>query len=361
MGKRITVVILLLVIIVCTGITLYSLSHQLSSKTQPINNHTPANNQLPPLPTISIPPLTLTQIFSSNHSWTSRLPQNETITIITTGDVMPGRTVNTKMHEHNDFTHPFTKTADLLRIADFTLINLEAPLIKNCPLVNGGMIFCGDYRFIDGLKFAGIDAANIANNHIFNYGQQGIQETIQVLSNNQIIASGQPLNELSITTIKATKIGLLGYDLLSGMDENLLLKTVSTASKKVDILVVSLHWGIEYTHNPEPRQQDLAYRIINEGADLIVGNHPHWFQPIEIYQGKLIIYAHGNFIFDQEWSEKTKTGYIAKHTFFQHSQVDAEIFPIYISDYNQPELLAGTRKNQVLDILQTISNSKNVL
>ena len=90
-------------------------------------------------------------------------------------------------------------------------------------------------------------------------------------------------------------------------------------------------------------------------TQLIVGNHPHWIQPLEIYKNKLIIYAHGNFIFDQEWSDNTKTGFVAKHTFYENMQVDAEITPIYITNYCQAEKLTGSKKDEVLNKLEAIS------
>lgn len=310
---------------------------------------------LRPLPTSTpIPIFTTSSIFSSNHIWVNDLPADQTISIITTGDVMPGRTVNAKMHQYQDFTHPFTQTAHQLAETDFTIINLESPLVPDCPVVSGGMTFCGDYRFIEGLKFAGVDAANLANNHINNYGQKGINQTISILENNQILPVGWPLNELKIATVKNTKIGLLGYDLLSGFDEKAILSTISASSKKVDILVINLHWGIEYTHLPQQFQRDLAYRIIDEGADLVVGNHSHWFQPLEVYKEKLIVYSHGNFVFDQEWSEETKTGIIVKHTFYHNNQVDARVFPVYITDYHQPEFLTGQPAENILNQLNKL-------
>ncbi|EKD67007.1 MAG: hypothetical protein ACD_48C00640G0003, partial [uncultured bacterium] len=98
-------------------------------------------------------------------------------------------------------------------------------------------------------------------------------------------------------------------------------------------------WGEEYTATPSARQKELAHFIIDSGADLILGNHPHWIQPPEVYSGKYIMYAHGNTIFDQMWSEETKIGVIGKYTFSGMRLVDVEFIPTYIQDYGQPTLV----------------------
>jgi poly-gamma-glutamate capsule biosynthesis protein CapA/YwtB (metallophosphatase superfamily) len=306
---------------------------------------------------LAVPPLTLDSIFNSDHSWINQLPQGQTITLITTGDIIPARTVNYKMTLYNDFTHPFKKTADFLSAADLTLINLEAPLIKNCPVTNEGMIFCGNQRFLDGLLFAGIDVVNLANNHTLNWGIEEVKQTIDLLKQNNIASCGFPVKQMAIEEIKGIKIGFLGWNLLETFNPDEILETIQKAKKEVDLLIISVHWGAEYTAYPADWQRELAQQMIENGADLIVGNHPHWIQPLEIYQDRLIIYAHGNFIFDQEWSLETKTGYVTKIAFYQGKIVDVQLFPVFISDYNQPEFLTEEKKEFILQKLKGLSFS----
>ena len=123
----------------------------------------------------------------------------------------------------------------------------------------------------------------------------------------------------------------------------------------IDFLIVAFHWGAEYVKYPAAETRQLAYDAIDSGADLIAGNHPHWIQPIEVFKDKLIIYAHGNFIFDQEWSEETKTGIIVKTYMSGGKIADAEVIPIYISNFNQPEILTGKKKEAVLNLVREIS------
>ena len=302
-----------------------------------------------------LPSLTLSLIFSPHHWWSKNLPSDQTITIITTGDVIPARSVNYKMIKYNNFHYPLEKTADFLKSADITLINLEAPLIKNCPVTNQGMVFCGNQRFVNGLKIAGIDIANLANNHTLNWGVEGIKQTVDLLEQNKILTCGFPQAKPAIKTKNNFKVGFLGWNLLAKSNSAKILTTIRQAKKNVDLLVVSFHWGQEYTSFPSQSQRKLAHQAIEAGADLIAGNHPHWIQPIEIYQGKLIIYAHGNFVFDQEWSQETKIGVVGRHLFYQKKLVDSQFFPVIIQDYSQPRWLKGKEKEKIIEKLKTIS------
>jgi len=217
------------------------------------------------------------------------------------------------------------------------------------------MIFCGRPDFVNGLLLADIDVVNLANNHSLNWGLEGINQTINLLNQNQIINCGFPINKPGFASIKNTKIAFLGWNLLEEFNQEEILNTIKQVKKQSNLIIVSLHWGTEYTSFPEAWQINLAHQIINAGADLIAGNHPHWIQSIEIYQQKLIIYSHGNFIFDQEWSQQTKTGILAKHTFYQNQLIDSQLFPVFIKDYSQPEILEEKEKQQILEEIKTNS------
>ncbi len=264
--------------------------------------------------------------------------KEEPIILMAVGDVMLGRSVNAKMRSLNDFTYPFLKTASFLKSADLTFINLESPFYDDCPTTNEGMKFCADPKAIEGLIFSGVDIANLANNHIGNYGLEGINFTKQLLQENSII----PLEEnLIIKTIKGTKLGFLGFDLTSGYQEEKILAVVKEAKPKVDLLIVSFHWGIEYAQEPTSRQIELAHRIVEAGADLILGHHPHVIQKTEDYLEGKIVYSFGNFIFDQPWSEVTKKGLVGVFTFENKKLVKSEFKEIYIQNFCQPELIEG--------------------
>ena len=339
-----------------------------------IPNTQPANSISP---TLFIPKLTLETIFSKDHSWTDKLPQEEIITLITTGDVIPARSVNWKMTVYNDFTYPFAETADFLKSTDLTLINLESPLTNPCPVTQEGMVFCGSQRFIEGLKFADIDIVNLANNHSFNWETQGLCQTVELLNTNGILPSGLPPNfscpslpskpssPSLFLTLKGVTLGFLGYNILDNPDQAKILEDIHRAkfpqnpqnpqTPQTDFLIISFHWGAEYQRFPSQETTALAHQAIDAGADLIAGNHPHWYQPIEIYKEKPIIYAHGNFIFDQEWSKETKIGFLAKFSIYQKKVIDMQVFPIFIRDYSQAYFLEGEEREKILKEVKDIS------
>ena len=130
--------------------------------------------------------------------------------------------------------------------------------------------------------------------------------------------------------------------------KNRIKREIGTAKQNSDLVIVSFHWGIEYTTQPKPRQKELAHLAIDSGADLIVGNHPHWIQPVEVYKDKLIVYSHGNFVFDQMWSQKTREGMVGKYYFYNNKLIDAEFFPVIIEDYGQPRFAMDTQKEKIL-------------
>ncbi len=271
---------------------------------------------------IQIMPQTPDQIFDyiDPKLASEKNTQSNVYTIIATGDVIPARSVNAALVRQNNFTFPFEKTIDVLRSADAVFINLESPLVTNCLVTTAGMSFCGDPRFIEGLLYAGVSVANIANNHAGNYGASGIAQTVESLKKNNISVIGN--GRAATLLIRGKKFGFLGYTDIGSKEEGVawantteIQKDIQVLKKEVDYVLVSFHWGTEYTATPTERQREIAYAAIDAGADLIIGNHPHWVQGTELYKGKHIAYAHGNYIFDQMWSQETREGVLGKYIF----------------------------------------------
>jgi len=299
---------------------------------------------LPPSPLASNPSLSpvpsrpsFRDLLPHSSSNSTNNQQPPLITLIAVGDIMLGRYCNVQMLKQKDFRYPFLKTADLTSSADIAFGNLEAPLVENCPTTPTGMIFCARPEAIQGLKFAGFDILSLANNHILNYGQKGLEQTQSFLSSSNILYT--PLsssNNLAIKQVNNTKFGFLSFDLVT-YPQTSPLSLISQISPTVDILIVSLHWGVEYQKTPTSQQKDLAHQIIDSGAKVILGHHPHVIQPVEEYKGGLIFYSLGNFVFDQPWSEETKRGTMAKIIFQGKNIQFYELIPIYIDHPCQPQ------------------------
>ncbi len=275
--------------------------------------------------------------FLFSPTFTSRLTTHfppftpKTTTLVAVGDIMLGRYVNIKMQKHGDWSYPFLKTSSLTSSADITFGNLEAPFIEGCRNAETGMIFCARKEAIQGLKLAGFDILSVANNHILNQGQEGLKQTIELLNQNGITSSTNQLtNKLNF--------GFLSFDLVT-YPKTPVVEEVKKNTGKTDILIISLHWGAEYARQPTSAQKELAHQIIDAGAKVIVGHHPHVTQPTEKYHDGLIFYSLGNFVFDQPWSEETKKGKIAKIVFEGKKIKSFEEIPIYIEDYSQPKIV----------------------
>lgn len=311
------------------------------------------------VPTVNFNPSapTLETIFSDTHNWVATLSANRVRTLIVTGDVSLARQVNIQILQKNNPKWPFEKTQNLLSNSDITFINLENPLLKNCPIVNSGFVFCGDAGNVEGLLFAGVDVVNFANNHASNYGVDGVNETVQLLEKNSIAVSG--VHGPVYKTIEGITFAFLGYNEVNiqpgvnQAEESLVKKEIALARANADIIVVQFHWGVEYTHQPSAHQKILGHVAIDAGADVVIGNHPHWYQAVELYKNKLIAYSHGNFIFDQMWSQETREGVVGKYTFYDSKLIDVEYIPIFIYDYGQPAIIDDQiNKQKIVNIMK---------
>jgi poly-gamma-glutamate synthesis protein (capsule biosynthesis protein) len=265
---------------------------------------------------------------------------NNLITLLFTGDVMLGRSVGYNIAHNLDPTWPFHYVAERLKNADITYINLENPLTSPCPLTQTGMIFCSDLASASGLQYAGVDIASLANNHATNYGPEGLASTISTLelyginpvglgNPVRIKRQGQVFSFLSLNDIGP-------YPGIDNVNISTLTDKVQQAKTADEVLIVSFHWGHEYTATPSSRQVSLAHQVIDAGADLVVGAHSHWVQTHEIYKDKPIYYSLGNFVFDQEWSPETKHGLAVLFTYQGQKLINTQELPVLIQNYGQP-------------------------
>jgi len=256
--------------------------------------------------------------------------QNQQISLAFVGDVMLARNVGKKIANLGK-DYPFSKTRRILSSADIAFANLEGVLTGD--QITGSskaFIFCSPPSFGESLVNGGIDIVSLANNHANDGGAKGLLETIKTLEELGIKYVGAGRNylkarSLRIIEAKGKKIGFLAYTDLANIGLSAASATssqpgvasartravfdeIKAAKRKVDFLVVSFHWGIEYQiGEPNARQKNLAYKCIDEGADIIVGHHPHVLQRVEVYHGKTIAYSLGNFVFDNHRPSRART------------------------------------------------------
>lgn len=266
-----------------------------------------------------------------------RIKQGSETIIMLTGDVMLGRTVMTKSLDSNNPSYPFEKVLDELSEADIVFINLENPIVSNCPRNSESLIFCTNPAMAEGLVAAGIDIVSLANNHSRNYGEKGLSETVEILDEKEISTTG--LGELVVKESKGIKYGFLGFDFISKTPKENDYELVAESVGEVDVLIVSVHWGAEYRSEPAESQERWAKELVEAGADVVVGHGPHWVQGMEHINEKPVYYSLGNFVFDQMWSEETRTGLIMKLTFRDGELIKEEELPTYMSSWAQPEFI----------------------
>lgn len=264
------------------------------------------------------------------------IPPKQT-NIILVGDIMLGRTVMTKSQDVGDFTYPFLKVSGELNQADLVFANLENPIVTNCPRHTDGLKFCATPDMLAGLVGSNITAVTLSNNHTLNYGQSGLEETKQYLAQNNILYT---YKNLVIIKKNNLKFGFLGFDFLDNTPTEADYDLIKASKQKVDILIVSIHWGVEYTAHPTAYQKEIAQKVIESGGDILMGHHPHWVQDTESINGKPVYYSLGNFVFDQMWSEETRHGLAIKLTFDEKGKlITEEKLPIYMSNWAQPEFI----------------------
>lgn len=255
---------------------------------------------------------------------------------------------------------------DIFASDDLTIVNLEGPLTTSEERADKQFSFKGDPSYTEILTSGSVEACNLANNHSKDYGIQGYEDTIANVEAAGIKTFGY--ERTAIWETNGVKVGLAGvYELAEGMDcqDDMTAAIQSLKDAGADLVIVSFHWGVEKENYPDETQQTLAHAAIDQGADLVLGHHPHVLQGIEKYQGKYIVYSLGNFCFGGNKNPSDKDTMIFQQTFtLENGEVvedDAiNIIPCRISsedDYNnyQPTPAEGEEAQRILGRIQEYS------
>ncbi|MDD4798902.1 MAG: CapA family protein [Clostridia bacterium] len=310
-----------------------------------------------------------------------QVEEQQYITVKAVGDVMLSRKVGRLMNEKG-VDYPVKKVADYLADADLTFGNLESPIsTKGSKLPGKGIWFRAEPSTVDALQMAGFDLVCLANNHMMDYDEPALLETGEILDKAEILHIGSGANakeasKIEITEVKGIKIAWIAYSEMADLffsheyprrlraeadkpginSYNLdkICADIKSVREDVDIIIVTLHWGLEYQDYPQSYQTVHAHKMIDSGADLIIGHHPHCIQGMEEYNNGLIFYSLGNFIFDQDWSEQTKQGVTLKLTLNGFSWQEVEILPVYITE-GQAQLATGETAKTILNNFKNFS------
>jgi len=228
---------------------------------------------------------------------------------------------------------------------DLTLVNMEGPLTTR-----------GDPAYVEVLKTGSVEAASLANNHSYDYGNDGYWDTFKTLGDTGIMPFGY--EESQILTVKGIPVGLVGINALeAGAPDQLQEELTKVKERGARLTVVFFHWGSELETRPDEDQVWLAHLAVDQGADLVLGAHPHVIQPLETYKGRTICYSLGNFCFGGNSNPRDKDTFIYQQTFrFQKGRLlgadPGKVIPCRISstpDWNDfcPTLVEGEEAERI--------------
>jgi poly-gamma-glutamate capsule biosynthesis protein CapA/YwtB (metallophosphatase superfamily) len=276
------------------------------------------------------------------------------VTFVVAGDVIPHQAVvqsasaqeqsakgnagpqETPVDLHGGWDALFSGVADVFRQADFGFVNLETPVAPVASRGSKPFQFDAPVALLQSLKANGVKVVSFANNHVFDQGQAGFAETQGHLREQGLLfvgagATAEDAWKPVILEKDGIKIGWLGMtrwlnghhnpskdaeahvaflpypgsgDEATGLSEAGLLDAIKAARAQCDLLLVSIHWGVEYAPDPLPHDVDLAHRMLEAGAGMVIGHHPHVLQQVETYttqdqRNAVIFFSLGNFLANQ--------------------------------------------------------------
>jgi poly-gamma-glutamate capsule biosynthesis protein CapA/YwtB (metallophosphatase superfamily) len=328
-------------------------------------------------------PLTLTVQATLNQAW----DQAKTWTLLAGGDMFLDRGVRRMVVDHgNNADYPFDggtaivtghhccgvyvtihpvadvqltgnkgAVRDLTRNADLTIANLENPVPDNWVYHAHDYIFSGDPGLLSMFTNAGIDWVTIANNHIRDYGSQGVIDTRKNLAaaglgfggaGKDVAEAGKvsylDANGTKVAIIACVDVGAYATATSAGglpCRSSLVVKDIKQAKRQAAAVIVFAHWGHEYSRIPLSSQRDLAKAWVNAGATMILGAHTHVAGAIEEIDGHVVVYSMGDFIFDQDWWTITMESFLPEMTFESGRLVQMTLHPFVMADQAQPNLL----------------------
>ena len=302
-----------------------------------------------------------------------RFPEKqESLSLVVVGDIMLSRYVAQMINEYGDPGYAFRGVKWFLESGDIVFGNLENPITSGREIKVPEMVLRADPWVVSALYESGFNILSLANNHIYDFGAQGLLDTLDYLEKEAISYVGAGKNAAEayaprFIEVNGVKLAFLAFTdpalithinfsqegpSIGFLDSGKVVSSVSKAAENADFTVVYFHGGKEYASEPEETIINLAHLAIDSGADLVLGSHPHVVQKVEQYQGKFIFYSLGNFIFDQLWSQETRESIIAKISISENRVEKIEFLPVFINDECFPVPLSGEKGQELTEKLR---------
>lgn len=269
----------------------------------------------------------------------------------------------------NDYSYFFSNVRTVLENDDLTIANLETTFTRASKKADKGhqgaaYFFKGEPSYTEILKQGSIEAVNIANNHSYDYLLQGYQDTMSNLNKAGILFFGY--DKKAIASINGIKVGMLGYNVLGRLEEGInigglqkqIACDIQQMKQNCDLVIVSFHWGIEGSSSISKQQSALGHFVIDNGAGLVLGHHPHVIQQVEKYNDKYIVYSLANFCFGGNHNPRDRDTFIYQQTFMFNDDnqwvgsSEAKIIPCSVSSVSNhnnfcPTIVDGENARRV--------------
>jgi poly-gamma-glutamate capsule biosynthesis protein CapA/YwtB (metallophosphatase superfamily) len=296
------------------------------------------------------------------------------VTIV--GDIMLGRRVGEAAAAAGDTGAPLRPLQRRLAAADITVGNLESTLSRAGAPRQGGDSFAAPPRVLQALGDAGFDVLSLANNHTGDFGRAALVQTLRRFDGGPIQHVGAGRDRAAawrpvVLRRQGVRFGFLAFNAigetpratpttpgaaevrmqprtgpLRAPDLRQVVRAVRTVA--ADVVIVLPHWGAQYTHVPVPDQRRVGRALLDAGADIVVGGHPHWVQRVQRHRGGLVVHSLGNFVFDMDFMRQTQEGVIADLVFAGERLRSVRFTPYMIGPDFAPRVVRGPRARSIL-------------
>jgi poly-gamma-glutamate capsule biosynthesis protein CapA/YwtB (metallophosphatase superfamily) len=306
----------------------------------------------------------------------ARAGARTTLTVV--GDIMLGRRVGRAAAAAGDVAAPLRPLRHRLAVADITVGNLESTLSRDGAPRQGDDSFAAPPSVLNGLAAAGFDVLSLANNHTGDFGLGALTQTLRQVARSPIrgVGAGRDLAAAwrpVVVDRNGVRFGFVAFNAigetprarpmragaaevrmqprtgpLSRPDLRRARRVVRRLAGAADVVVVLPHWGAQYTHTPVPAQRRVGRALVDAGADVVVGGHPHWVQPVQRYRGALVVHSLGNFVFDMDFMRQTQQGVLADLVFTGARLRSVRFTPYVIGTDFAPRPVHGPRARSIL-------------
>lgn len=265
----------------------------------------------------------INNVFNNKNSKEPKknVPEEYKISLLATGDGLIHSVIYRSYDKGNgnyDFTNALKYVKDIVKKYDIAYYNQETPTGDSSIPYSGYPKFYTPSAYVDAMKNAGFNTVSLASNHSLDKGEKGILNTVKYFKETNLLYNGMSDSEddrnnfiikeknnvtytmLSYTTLtNGLQVPSGKNYLLNLYDKEQVKKDIEAVRDKVDLLIVAMHWGVEYQNTPNKEQTEIANYLSSLGVDIIIGNHPHILQPITKINDTIVMYSLGNFISNQ--------------------------------------------------------------